>query len=99
MKIAGEPDLPVEAGEIAIIPRDEEHLVGNGAPETAFDGAATLHRHIAGELNSLRWGGGGTAETIPVSGAWLDHLRSEDNCVADRVRAGKLLQHNWRLAL
>jgi Cupin len=59
VKIAGEPDLPVEAGEIVIIPHGEEHLFGNGTPDTVFDGAATLHRHVAGELSSLRWGGGG----------------------------------------
>jgi len=42
VKIAGEPDLPVEAGEIVIIPHGEEHLFGNGTPDTVFDGAATL---------------------------------------------------------
>jgi AraC-like DNA-binding protein len=59
VKIAGEPDLPVEAGEIVIIPHGEQHSFGNGTPDTAFDGAASLHRHVAGELSSLRWGGGG----------------------------------------
>ncbi|MFZ0851918.1 MAG: AraC family transcriptional regulator [Hyphomicrobiaceae bacterium] len=59
VKMAGEPDLPVEAGEIVIIPHGEEHLFGNGTPDTVFDGGATLHRHVAGELSSLRWGGGG----------------------------------------
>jgi AraC-like DNA-binding protein len=60
VKMAGEADLPVEAGEIVIIPHGEEHLFGNGLSETVFDGAATLHQHVAGELSSLRgWGGGG----------------------------------------
>lgn len=61
VRIAGEPEFPVKAGEIVIIPNGEEHEFGNGRPDTAFDGAATLRRHVAGDLNSLRWGGGGPA--------------------------------------
>lgn len=61
VKIPGEPDLPVEAGEIVIIPHGEAHIFCNGTPPTVFDGAASLRQHVAGELSTLRWGGGGTA--------------------------------------
>lgn len=61
VRIDGQPDLPVRAGEIVILPHGEEHLFGNGTPTKVFDGAAALHRHVTGELNSLRWGGGGAA--------------------------------------
>jgi AraC-like DNA-binding protein len=59
VKMAGEPDLPIKAGEIVIIPHGEEHEFGNGTPDMPFDGAASLRQHVSGELSSLRWGGGG----------------------------------------
>jgi AraC-like DNA-binding protein len=61
VKIPGEPDVSVEAGEIVIIPHGEAHTFSNGTPDMAFDGASSLRRHVAGELSTLRWGGGGTA--------------------------------------
>jgi AraC-like DNA-binding protein len=61
VKILGEPDLCVEAGEIIIIPHGEAHTFCNGTPDIAFDGANSLRQHVAGGLSTLRWGGGGAA--------------------------------------
>ncbi len=59
VKIPGEPDLLVEAGEIIVIPHGEAHTFCNGTTEMAVDGASSLRQHVAGGLTTLRWGGGG----------------------------------------
>lgn len=59
--IPGEPLVAVEAGEIVVIPHGQAHLFFNGSNPTPFDGAQSLKQHVAGELSSLRWGGGGEA--------------------------------------
>jgi AraC-like DNA-binding protein len=61
VQIPGEPDLAVEAGEIVIIPHGQAHIFCNGKPKELFDGAASLGKHIAGELHVLRGGAGGIA--------------------------------------
>lgn len=61
VKVPGEPDVAVEAGEIVVIPHGEAHTFCNGTPDRVFDGARSLRQHVAGELNTLRWGGSGTA--------------------------------------
>jgi len=61
VQIPGETDLPVEAGEIVIIPHGQAHIFCNGLPATPFDGEASLRQHVAGQLSELRWGGGGVA--------------------------------------
>lgn len=59
VKIAGEPDLPVEAGEIVIIPHGAPHLFCNGVSSRIFDGTTFLRHYMAGDLSTLHWGGGG----------------------------------------
>ncbi len=58
--IPGLPEIPIEAGEIVVIPHGEAHSFGNGTPSEAFDGAASLRKHVAGAMHTLRHGGGGS---------------------------------------
>jgi AraC-like DNA-binding protein len=59
VRLAGEPPLSVEAGEIVIIPHGEAHDFYNGEPQIIFSGAQSLSQYVAGALRTLRWGGGG----------------------------------------
>jgi AraC-like DNA-binding protein len=59
VKIPGEPDLVVEAGEIVVIPHGQAHTFSNGSPANFADGAETLKQHVAGDLHNLRGGAGG----------------------------------------
>lgn len=61
VRLPGEPDLPVEAGEIVIIPHGEAHLFGNGETDQVMDGRRALRSHVAGRLSTIEWGGGGAA--------------------------------------
>lgn len=61
VRLPGEPDLPVEAGEIVIIPHGEAHVFCNGETAHPFDGASALQHHVAGQLSKLEGGGGGAA--------------------------------------
>lgn len=59
--IPGEPVLPVEAGEIVVVPHGQAHLFFNGEASKPVNGAESLSRHVAGELSQLSSGGGGEA--------------------------------------
>ena len=59
IQIENEQDVHVEAGEIVILPHGEAHVFCNGNPASSFDGAASLREHVAGQLSTLTWGGGG----------------------------------------
>ena len=59
VQIPDEPELPVQAGEIVIIPHGDAHVFCNGSPNTLLDGVTALRKHQTGQLSSLRWGGGG----------------------------------------
>ncbi len=61
VRLPGESDLPVEAGEIVIIPHGEAHVFCNGEPELIMDGQRALRSHVAGQLSTIEWGGGGAA--------------------------------------
>ncbi len=61
VRLPGEPDLPVEAGEIVIIPHGEAHVFCNGEPDQIMDGKIALRSHVAGQLSTIEWGGGGAA--------------------------------------
>lgn len=55
----GEPDIPVTAGDILIIPHGDAHTVSNGAPSAFIDSGASLGSYLAGDLTTMRLGGGG----------------------------------------
>ena len=55
----GEEDIPITAGDILIIPHGDAHTVSNGSPSTFLDSGASLGRYLAGDLTTMRLGGGG----------------------------------------
>lgn len=59
--------LELEAGDVLIIPHGDAHAVSNGSPNVLIDSAASLGRFLAGELRTMRLGGGG-AKTCFVCG-------------------------------
>lgn len=89
LQLPGEPALRVQAGEIVVIPHGEAHLFYNGAPERVFSGAQSLGRYVAGELRTLRWGGGG-APTHFVCGYMGCERQAEKLFLAGLPRAIKV---------
>jgi AraC-like DNA-binding protein len=59
VRFAGMPDVWVEAGDILIVPHGDPHTVTNGSPATLIDSGASLSKFLAGQLMSMRLGGGG----------------------------------------
>ncbi|WP_119274548.1 AraC family transcriptional regulator [Taklimakanibacter deserti] len=59
--IVGFPDaaIPVAAGDVLIIPHGDAHTVSNGSPSTFIDSGSTLDKFLAGDLKTMRLGGGG----------------------------------------
>jgi AraC-like DNA-binding protein len=51
--------VAITAGDILIIPRGDGHTVSNGSPATFVDSGESLQRFLAGELRTMRLGGGG----------------------------------------
>jgi AraC-like DNA-binding protein len=51
--------LLLEAGDVIIIPHGDAHSVSNGSPATLIDSAASLGKFLAGDLRTMRLGGGG----------------------------------------
>lgn len=51
--------IPVEAGDVLVIPHGDAHTVSNGSPSTFIDSGATLGKFLAGDLKTMRLGGGG----------------------------------------
>ena len=54
-----ELSLVLEAGDVIIIPHGDEHTVSNGSPATFIDSATSLGKFLAGDLRTMRLGGGG----------------------------------------
>lgn len=54
-----EQSLLLEAGDVIIIPHGDAHTVSNGSPAMLIDSAASLGRFLAGDLRTMRLGGGG----------------------------------------
>ncbi len=54
-------ELQLSAGDVVIIPRGDPHTVSNGGPAALIDAGAWLGRNLAGELSTMRIGGGGAA--------------------------------------
>ncbi|UVK37865.1 AraC family transcriptional regulator [Mesorhizobium sp. AR10] len=51
--------IPVSAGDVLIIPHGDAHTVSNGSPSKFVDSGSTLGRFLAGDLTTMRLGGGG----------------------------------------
>jgi AraC-like DNA-binding protein len=68
VRIDGEADLEVEAGDIVIMPHGDAHTFSNGSPATLQDGAAAITRFLAGDIGLTRYGDGGEATTKFVCG-------------------------------
>jgi AraC-like DNA-binding protein len=51
--------IPVNAGEVLIIPHGDAHTVTNGSPNELIDSAASLREYLAGSLSVARVGQGG----------------------------------------
>ena len=52
-------EVLLEAGDVVIIPHGDAHTVTNGSPATLLDSEASLGSYLAGDLHSMRLGGGG----------------------------------------
>jgi AraC-like DNA-binding protein len=64
VRFPGEADMPVAAGDILIIPHGDAHTVSNGSPSTFLDSGASLGEFLAGNLTTMRLGGGGETTTF-----------------------------------
>jgi AraC-like DNA-binding protein len=54
-------DIPVAAGDVLSIPHGDAHTVSHGSPSTFIDSRASLGKFLAGDLTTMRLGGGGDA--------------------------------------
>jgi AraC-like DNA-binding protein len=54
-----ESTVPVSAGDVLIIPHGDAHTVSNGSPSKFVDSGSTLGKFLAGDLTTMRLGGGG----------------------------------------
>jgi len=61
VRFHGKPEVRLEAGDVVINPHGDPHTVSNGAPASFADAGASLGQHLAGELSTMRVGGGGEA--------------------------------------
>lgn len=52
-------DVTVAAGDLLIKPHGDAHTVANGTPSEMIDSATVLRRILAGDLSTVRLGGGG----------------------------------------
>ena len=59
VRMEGEPDLPLEAGDIVIIPHGDTYTISHGSPATLREGGASIERYLAGGLTTTCYGGGG----------------------------------------
>ena len=59
VRLEGAADVSLSAGDIVIIPHGDPHIVTCGVPSTLIDSGQSLGSYLAGELRTLRLGGGG----------------------------------------
>jgi AraC-like DNA-binding protein len=57
--IDGVPDLPLEAGDIVIVPHGDAHRLSNGSPAAFRDDDSVIRKFLTGDLSPTRNGGGG----------------------------------------
>jgi AraC-like DNA-binding protein len=51
--------VPIEAGDILILPPGEGHAVFNGSPSTFVNSGESIGKFLTGDLRTMRLGGGG----------------------------------------
>ena len=56
-----ETEVMIEAGDILVLPPGEGHTVFNGSPANFVDSGESIGRFLAGDLKTMRLGGGGEA--------------------------------------
>ncbi|MDR4479564.1 MAG: AraC family transcriptional regulator [Nitrospira sp.] len=61
VSLDGATDVHLAAGDIVIIPHGDAHTVTNGSPSMLIESGDLLGTCIAGDLSTLRLGGGGKA--------------------------------------
>lgn len=59
VRMEGEPDLPLVAGDIVIIPHGDTYTISHGSPAKLREGGASIERYLAGGLTTTCYGGGG----------------------------------------
>lgn len=59
VQFGNDEPVPVEAGEVLIIPHGDAHTVSNGSPAELIDSAASLREYLTGSLSVMRVGEGG----------------------------------------
>src|SRR5262245_12239966 len=64
VRFEGAADLTVTAGDVVIVPHGDPHTVTNGAPSELIDGGSALGRWMAGDVSTMRIGGGGDVTRI-----------------------------------
>jgi AraC-like DNA-binding protein len=64
VRFEGLPDFSIGAGDIVVCAHGDPHTVSNGAPAFYADGGAEIGRFLAGDLTTMRIGGGGEATRI-----------------------------------
>lgn len=52
-------DITLRAGDVIVIPHGDAHTVSHGSPSKLIDSAASLGEYLAGDLRTMRLGGGG----------------------------------------
>ena len=58
-RMEGMADVPLEAGDILIVPHGDKYTVSNGSPDRLRNGAASVARFVAGDHSTFSYGGGG----------------------------------------
>lgn len=58
-RMEGVDDLPLEAGDIIIIPHGDTYTISNGSPATLRNGADSVKQYLSGGLGTMSYGGGG----------------------------------------
>ena len=59
LSVAGEPSTTVQAGEIVLLPRNDEQVLASGPGITPVDGHSFVERSPHGGLARVNYGGGG----------------------------------------
>ncbi len=59
VRLEGEADIPITAGDVVIFPHGDAHAVSNGGPAVLVDSGAAISNCLQGDLSPFRIGGGG----------------------------------------
>jgi AraC-like DNA-binding protein len=59
VRVEGEADVHVEAGDLVVLVHGDPHEFSNGNPTTLYEGNDIVTRYLAGDLSLTRFGGGG----------------------------------------